>query len=277
MTKVQGIHDQSPGQIHAFGGATAPFGWVICDGKEYSQVDYPRLYAAIGTAYGTSNAALYFRVPDLRGSFARGSIGTMGGTVTSTTSTTATFSVVHNFNRSGIPVQVPANNIYLTANTTYWIIYVDTYSIQFASSLANAMAGTHVPLTTHSSASVLVSQWLDPDYSSRGSVPGGASNKTLPGSYQIPAVARPNSSFVLGTETTPHNHLIDLHDQNGGWNNGVGPYIQGATTMKYGAQNTYTGFPHTTNETAGHTHNITSGGDNDTRPNNATVNYIIKT
>jgi microcystin-dependent protein len=57
------------GSIVAFGGSTAPAGWVLCDGATYSQTDprFAALFAAIGTTYGAGSSAGLFRVPDLRG------------------------------------------------------------------------------------------------------------------------------------------------------------------------------------------------------------------
>lgn len=60
------------GSIQAYGGSTAPTGWLLCDGTAYQQSSYTALYAAIAGAYNTSAgnsapASGYFRVPDLRG------------------------------------------------------------------------------------------------------------------------------------------------------------------------------------------------------------------
>jgi microcystin-dependent protein len=62
------------GTIVAYGSATAPAGWLLCDGTQYSGVDpkYVALYAAIGTAYGGNSTSQVFNVPDLRGRFLRG-------------------------------------------------------------------------------------------------------------------------------------------------------------------------------------------------------------
>jgi microcystin-dependent protein len=62
------------GTIVAFGGVTAPAGWVLCDGTQYNGLatQYSGLYAAIGTAFGGSASSQAFNVPDLRGRFLRG-------------------------------------------------------------------------------------------------------------------------------------------------------------------------------------------------------------
>lgn len=65
------------GTIVPFGGSAeqVPKGWLLCDGRELVAASYPRLYKAIGKAWGSS-AADMFRVPDLRGLFLRGVDGT---------------------------------------------------------------------------------------------------------------------------------------------------------------------------------------------------------
>jgi microcystin-dependent protein len=64
------------GTIIAYGGTVAannvPAGWLLCDGSIVSQLNYPELYAAIGTSYGTGSGSGTFALPDLRGVFLRG-------------------------------------------------------------------------------------------------------------------------------------------------------------------------------------------------------------
>jgi microcystin-dependent protein len=62
------------GSIMAFGGAHIPAGWLPCDGSPLSSLQFPTLYSAIGTSWGsgTSGSTNNFNVPDLRGLFLRG-------------------------------------------------------------------------------------------------------------------------------------------------------------------------------------------------------------
>ncbi len=60
-----------PGTMVAFGGTTAPEGWLLCNGAFYDRTTYSKLFAAIGSAWGTT-LATNFRVPDARGKFLRG-------------------------------------------------------------------------------------------------------------------------------------------------------------------------------------------------------------
>jgi len=60
-----------PGTIVAYGGETAPAGWLLCNGLSVSRSTYPSLFTAIGTAFGTESTTV-FNVPDFRGRFLRG-------------------------------------------------------------------------------------------------------------------------------------------------------------------------------------------------------------
>lgn len=73
------------GQITAFGGASAPTGWQLCDGSAISRTTFAALFAAIGTTYGVGDGSTTFNVPDLRqrfplGKAASGTGSTLGGT-----------------------------------------------------------------------------------------------------------------------------------------------------------------------------------------------------
>ena len=61
-----------PGIVSAFAGASAPAGWLICDGSTVSRTTYSALFAAIGTVYGAGDGSSTFKIPDLRGEFVRG-------------------------------------------------------------------------------------------------------------------------------------------------------------------------------------------------------------
>jgi microcystin-dependent protein len=59
------------GGLLDFAGATAPAGWLLCDGATYAIASYPKLFAVISTRYG-GDGVNNFRVPDLRGRVAAG-------------------------------------------------------------------------------------------------------------------------------------------------------------------------------------------------------------
>lgn len=60
------------GTILPFGGATAPAGWLLCDGSAISRTTYSALFAAISTAWGYGDNSTTFNLPDMRGRFPRG-------------------------------------------------------------------------------------------------------------------------------------------------------------------------------------------------------------
>ena len=60
------------GTINAYGGATAPDGWMLCQGQAISRTDYADLFAVIGTSFGSGDGSTTFNVPDFRGEFLRG-------------------------------------------------------------------------------------------------------------------------------------------------------------------------------------------------------------
>lgn len=54
------------GTINAFGGTTAPKGWLLCQGQAISRTDYADLFAVIGTNFGSGDGSTTFNLPDMR-------------------------------------------------------------------------------------------------------------------------------------------------------------------------------------------------------------------
>jgi microcystin-dependent protein len=55
-----------------YGGATAPSGYLECNGAAVSRSTYSALFTAIGSTYGSGDGSTTFNLPDLRGEFVRG-------------------------------------------------------------------------------------------------------------------------------------------------------------------------------------------------------------
>lgn len=72
--------DAPIGAILAFGGSSAPAGWMICNGAAVSRTTYAALFAAIGTAFGAGDGSTTFNIPDLREATTKGA-GETGYTV----------------------------------------------------------------------------------------------------------------------------------------------------------------------------------------------------
>lgn len=56
-----------PGVISYTAAASAPTGWLKANGAAVSRTTYAKLFAAIGTDYGTGDGSTTFNVPDMRG------------------------------------------------------------------------------------------------------------------------------------------------------------------------------------------------------------------
>ena len=67
---LQGVMPTGAVLAFAGSGAAPPGGWLLCDGSSLAQVDYPDLFAVIGTQHGGD--ATSFDLPDYRGRFLRG-------------------------------------------------------------------------------------------------------------------------------------------------------------------------------------------------------------
>jgi microcystin-dependent protein len=55
------------GIVSPFAGATAPEGWLLCDGTAVSRSTYAALFALVSTTYGVGDGSTTFNVPNLKG------------------------------------------------------------------------------------------------------------------------------------------------------------------------------------------------------------------
>ena len=75
---------QPVGMMADYGGDVAPTGWLLCDGAIKNRVEYPALFAVIGTRFNSSGEGpTQFRMPDFRNRVAVGPgdnlLGARGG------------------------------------------------------------------------------------------------------------------------------------------------------------------------------------------------------
>jgi microcystin-dependent protein len=61
-----------PGEIKMYAGPIAPKGFLICDGTTISRTAYSKLFAVIGTSYGTGDGSTTFNLPNFKGKVAAG-------------------------------------------------------------------------------------------------------------------------------------------------------------------------------------------------------------
>lgn len=65
------IQTQQVGDLKFSAHSTDHNGWLICDGRSLSRIDYQELYNVIGISFG-ANDANTFKIPDMRGRVAGG-------------------------------------------------------------------------------------------------------------------------------------------------------------------------------------------------------------
>lgn len=249
------------GDVKMTARTTAPEGWLICNGSAISRTTYASLFNAIGTVYGTGDGSTTFNIPDLRGRVPRGyvNINTITGSGT-ITNNNATFTN-HGLNRTGFKVRLQSGTIAgLTVNTTYYVIVIDSNTLAFSTTFANAIAGTKITISGTNSG--VLTQWEDPDASSRtASTVGGNTGNTL-GTIQDSATKLPNSSFTTSNSGN-HIHGIPI-----AFDTGADYYTYESGEVRRATMNS---------DAAGdHVHTINGGGDNETRMPNIAINYIIK-
>ena len=56
-----------PGDYKMIAGSTIPDGWLLCNGAAVSRTTYAKLFAAIGTRYGSGNGSTTFNLPNFNG------------------------------------------------------------------------------------------------------------------------------------------------------------------------------------------------------------------
>lgn len=86
-----------PGWIIAYGGSSAPTGWLLCNGSAVSRTTYADLFAIVGTSFGVGDGSTTFNLPDLQDRFPLGkgttfsTLGATGGATTKNLAHTHTF------------------------------------------------------------------------------------------------------------------------------------------------------------------------------------------
>jgi microcystin-dependent protein len=229
------------GVVFPFAGNTAPYGYLICDGRAVSRTEYASLFMMIGTSHGIGDGSTTFNLPDYRGNFLRGrvDITTVTGSGTAA-SNDATFTN-HGINRTGFKVRLSSGTLSgLATSTDYFAIVVDDNTLAFASSFANAIAGTKIAITGANSAVIV--QYEDPDYSSRAASNIGGNSGNGIGSRQTDELKSHSHFLNAAVHVNVNSPNQNIDDAAPRWRNG----------------------------------NSSATGGNETRPQNMLVNYIIK-
>ena len=104
------------GTIMAYGGAAAPTGFLLCDNTAVSRTTYARLFAAVGTAFGTGDGSTTFNLPDLRDKVPLGK-GSNNATLGVTTGSAGASSVLASASKTGVTTATNSTGTGTTGNT----------------------------------------------------------------------------------------------------------------------------------------------------------------
>lgn len=235
------------GSITMYGGATAPVGWLLCNGTSYAQASFPALFAAIGTAYGSASP---------------GTFASFTGTITGTaTPVTLTAVVAGSAGNSISLVFTGSDSINLAITNWNTANPSNTVALTAGNGAQVPSNGATAPLTGGIDAAFNVPDFRgmfprgvdptgvnDPDFASRvANNPGGNTGGNV-GSQQPQSVG-------------PHNHTGTIVDPNSGtspsgslW--AAGAHVDGSANISPGT--------------------VTGTNGTQTNPVNVYVNFIIK-
>lgn len=154
------------------------------NGAPVSRTTYATLFALYGTAFGTGDGTTTFNVPDRRWYAPRGYGANIAAACSGSAATNNVTATAHGFNRSGVRCRVTGTPVTgLSLSTDYFTIYVDANTLAFATTRANALAGTKIAISG-SAGSQTVIQYEDPDASTREGIAAGASTGAAIGTVQ---------------------------------------------------------------------------------------------
>lgn len=200
------------GVVLSFAGATAPGGWLLCDGSLINRTTYATLFAAIGTAHGSGDGSTTFALPNYAGRFLRGRANGSANDPDRASRTAAASGGLTGDNVGSVQTNATRKN-------------------------SLAVSGSFAPAIHNHFGSY-----------GRG---GDAVGRFL--------------SFGGFAATSTNSHWVNTEDEAG--KRVLGPWNSGALTVDASI---------TSDTRQGASSPAISDGDNETRPLNAYVNYIIK-
>jgi microcystin-dependent protein len=129
------------GEVRMYAGATAPSGWLLCQGQAVSRTKYKNLFSIIGATYGAGDGTTTFNVPNMEGNVPAGmkhddvafhELGHTGGAAT----------VLLTSAESGVPAHTHAN------------AYSGFLTYRPGAGSSAAVAGTDIQVAANTAASV---------------------------------------------------------------------------------------------------------------------------
>ena len=255
------------GTILAYGGNTAPSGYLVCDGSSLPVQNYSALALVIGGSFGTAGA-LYFNLPDLRGKFLRGRGFTTAQDPDIASRSTGT----------GYALNTPYQTYQTQSGTAYMLGWTGNLAagmqatgtfpgIGFNTYYITQITGNQVYLGSwNSSTGVLTpvsfttTSTFTPSFSQLGGVGWGV------GSGQSGQFGQHNHSFPV---TDPISGVQVIPAALPTPNNSLG-------NANFSSNNLGNGLPYISKPVSTAAYNLWNQGGSETRPVNVYTNYIIK-
>ena len=261
---INGPGGLPPGLIMAFAGSAVPTGWLECNGQSVSRAAYAKLFAAIGTTYGSRSAG-EFSLPDLQGQFIR---GVSGGGVVGATQAYSTARPRNDFTGSASSVTQTHTHSFARLSASNGGEHGHSGRIAAApnhshSGTTNYSGPTRVNTNSASNKVTFATAWIGNDqnqYSERGvDITQGDESGT----------------YTAGSGT--HSHSLDIPRHRHSFNTGGGGGHTHSFSMTTGGAHTHSLSGSLDKATMTHTHTIrVAGGDAETRPQNMALMYCIK-
>ena len=249
------VDQQNPaGAIIAYGGTTAPAGWLFCDGTSYATSAQNDLYNAIGYRYGGAGAN--FNVPDLRDRVARGA-ATTAASVTSTDTDSVTIAA------NNLPTHTHSVGTLAVANHDNHVHGVGTIAV------ATNNLGTHDHSYVHQHTGV-VDNGTVVSNGSYGAFYVAFGDADYSGFFggEGPQIGFGVAALASTSITTNYANATTT-----GTNSGTS--LNHAHTISGSTGNNTTALTHTVSGSTGN--NTTTAAALSVVPRHQTVNYIIKT
>lgn len=134
--------DMPIGSIQPWLGATAPSGWLICNGQAVSRTTYSGLYTIVSTRFGTGDGTTTFNVPDLQGYQITGTGSALGNVDNTTTFRQGVNDASTIPSHSGVAA-IHSHTISYTSSSETQHVYDHTHSATVAEGTVTLTAHTY--------------------------------------------------------------------------------------------------------------------------------------